>query len=496
MTRHVHESLGLSFSISCVLSLATPALSGCSDDSSADASSGESGSETASGDGDGDPAGDGDGDGDGDTSGDGDGDTSGDGDGDGDTSGDGDGDTSGDGDGDGDGDTSGDGDGDEPECVSDEDCDDADQCNGYEVCELGTCLGGSPPSCDDGVYCNGIEACDPEQGCIAGMPLELDDGVGCTADSCDEENQAILHEPDDGPCNSDECGVGTCDVQNDCQIVDNPDLVCLTGDPDPATVFDVMESTYFFSNNLCNQIWNAGSDTMLTANYNSNGYWNFAAGAGDYPAAPDNDLSKNYCRLVHMPATNTVITGLDRFPVVAADIEVGTIDPLTGALSGFQTANFSDDFNGQCNLQSASATEFLCYDGGTEIRVYATNEGSADLDYVETITLSQAPNSDCAGSCWGGTFAWDGAYFYMPFVGGSSQGDQYQVYEADGSYVDTYDAVGGGNINSTYFDWSVGRYTTHDGYGDRWGGVTYTWLDGNNPSGDSQVYGPASATHE
>jgi hypothetical protein len=47
----------------------------------------------------------------------------------------------------------------------------------------------------------------------------VDDGVDCTDDSCDEDNDEVVHVPDDGLCdNKLFCdGVETCDVLLDCQ---------------------------------------------------------------------------------------------------------------------------------------------------------------------------------------------------------------------------------------------------------------------------------------
>lgn len=54
--------------------------------------------------------------------------------------------------------------------------------------------------CDDGLFCTGSERCDatnPDanlRGCVT-TALELSDGVDCTLDGCDEDADAITHDP-------------------------------------------------------------------------------------------------------------------------------------------------------------------------------------------------------------------------------------------------------------------------------------------------------------
>lgn len=111
-------------------------------------------------------------------------------------------DVTGDGDGDGDG-AMADGDGDNvgAPCDRDEDCDDAE-------------------------FCNGQESCDPTTGCAAGVAVDIDDGVGCTDDRCDEVSDTVVHDANDGSCdNGAYCdGVESCDVNADCQPGVSPTL--------------------------------------------------------------------------------------------------------------------------------------------------------------------------------------------------------------------------------------------------------------------------------
>jgi hypothetical protein len=148
-------------------------------------------------------------------------------------------------------------------------CNDGDFCNGEESCDSDTgCVEGLPPStddsidctvdscdeendvmvhmpdnqvCDDGSFCNGAETCSPDSGCVDGQPPEEDDNVGCTIDSCDEENDVMVHTPDDGLCDDQwECnGVETCDPTLDCQDGEGEDCF-----------FDQANNKIFLANNI------------------------------------------------------------------------------------------------------------------------------------------------------------------------------------------------------------------------------------------------------
>jgi hypothetical protein len=127
-------------------------------------------------------------------------------------------------------------------------CDDAQFCNGAEICDLvQDCQPGVPPlvddkvvctddSCDeasdavvnipndsycnDGLFCTGSEVCDPVLDCQAGLPPPTYDGVGCTVDICNESSNVVEHVPDDAACDDGDPGtVDTCDPTLDCQNV-------------------------------------------------------------------------------------------------------------------------------------------------------------------------------------------------------------------------------------------------------------------------------------
>ena len=242
-----------------------------------------------------------------------------------------------------------------------------------------------------------------------------------------------------------------------------------------------------------NGIWNGPSDKIISGQFGKDGYWSHESNSGGYSIYPDNGLG-SYDRMVAMPATNRVIhTDQAQYPSDYNKIYIGSIDEDTGLLGSFSTVVFSDGYTGDCNLISSSATEFLCYDGSV-IRIYTTSVASTTLTYVKTVTLSQQPSANCNSYCFGGTFAWDGMYYYFANRGNSSSSDDYVVYDSDGAYIAMYTVSDNGGVNSTYFDWSVGRYATHSGYGNRSGGTTYSYVT-TTTSDDSLCYGPVSSAH-
>jgi hypothetical protein len=85
----------------------------------------------------------------------------------------------------------------------------------------GAVVCGTDEDCNDGVFCNGIEVCD--QGTCVGGPA-LDDGLACTLDICDEDTDTIDHVPQDSRCNDGNAcnGVEVCDVNDGCQPGDSP----------------------------------------------------------------------------------------------------------------------------------------------------------------------------------------------------------------------------------------------------------------------------------
>jgi hypothetical protein len=279
-----------------------------------------------------------------------------------------------------------------------------------------------------------------------------------------------------------------------------------TRTPDPATVFNDLERTYRY-NNCTNSIWNRQADVIVSGQScdaaTRLGYWAHGP-AATYPADPNNDLTRPYARLVQIPATDTVVftvgptddTSRGNGDSSAPNIRVGTISRTTGLISNVQTAIFSDGYTGSCRLLSSSRTQLLCYDGSATIRRYRTTIGSATLTAAGAVTLAQplAAQASCpinSGQwCMGGTFAWDGAFFYFAQFQGGNANRTYLAFTEAGALVGTFAASGTGNINGTYFDWSVGRYSTHDVFGVRSGGLQF-----GPGSGATHVFSPVSPNH-
>ena len=85
------------------------------------------------------------------------------------------------------------------------------------VCHHEPLVQGTP--CPDVLYCNGIEICNGEGSCVAGTPPYLSDHVPCTDDQCDEENDRIVHLPNNDFCQDGlYCnGAEICDTYFGCQ---------------------------------------------------------------------------------------------------------------------------------------------------------------------------------------------------------------------------------------------------------------------------------------
>lgn len=152
-------------------------------------------------------------------------------------------------------------------------CADANACNGSEVCQSGSCAGGSAPpiddgnpctadscdpatgvahapmaagtNCSDGNACNGGETCSATGQCVAGQVPAVDDGNPCTEDVCDP-TLGFTHFPvaaglscsDDNACNGDE----RCDAMGACL----PGAAPPVDDGDPCTADSCTASSGVF----------------------------------------------------------------------------------------------------------------------------------------------------------------------------------------------------------------------------------------------------------
>ena len=112
-------------------------------------------------------------------------------------------------------------------------CNDGLTCTAGDACDAEQNCVGTPDdaACDDGLYCSGVERCAPddpsrsELGCVT-TRLMIDDGLACTVDSCDEENDQIIHDESNCECESDAdceatCRVGAC-VNSACVFEPEP----------------------------------------------------------------------------------------------------------------------------------------------------------------------------------------------------------------------------------------------------------------------------------
>ncbi len=98
------------------------------------------------------------------------------------------------------------------ECINALECDDSISCTD-DSCSSGNCVNTvNDANCDNGLWCDGIESCNALLDCQAGTVPIVDDSVSCTDDSCDEVNDTIVNNPNNGNCESWEY----CDSVSDC----------------------------------------------------------------------------------------------------------------------------------------------------------------------------------------------------------------------------------------------------------------------------------------
>ena len=81
-------------------------------------------------------------------------------------------------------------------------CEDGNACTVNDSCQDGTCQGGDALNCDNGLFCDGQETCDATLGCVNGKAPNPSDGIDCTVDECSEEFKTILHNPDHTLCDN------------------------------------------------------------------------------------------------------------------------------------------------------------------------------------------------------------------------------------------------------------------------------------------------------
>ncbi|MEM5836609.1 MAG: hypothetical protein QW058_02575, partial [Candidatus Aenigmatarchaeota archaeon] len=108
-----------------------------------------------------------------------------------------------------------------PECYTDEDCDDNNECTS-EFCQNYRCIRSNLPEgtpCEaDGLFCT-VDHCDGQGNCVYLEPYDCVDVISCTIDYCDEENDRCVHQPDNSTCDDGlYCnGLEWCHPEGDCQ---------------------------------------------------------------------------------------------------------------------------------------------------------------------------------------------------------------------------------------------------------------------------------------
>ncbi len=114
------------------------------------------------------------------------------------------------------------------ECLSDADCDDGSVCTTDTCGPLNNCVHEPVPdgtACDDGKVCNGFERCEAGR-CIEGTPVNCDDGIACTSDECTEPGGVCISGINlcnhDGVCDVECESIGTC--PDDCACAATRDL--------------------------------------------------------------------------------------------------------------------------------------------------------------------------------------------------------------------------------------------------------------------------------
>ncbi|HOX45378.1 MAG TPA: hypothetical protein PK668_17410 [Myxococcota bacterium] len=111
---------------------------------------------------------------------------------------------------------------------SDELCAQGERCNAETGCEAAPACE-VDADCDDYVFCNGAETCGGGT-CQAGT-VACDDGVACTTDTCDENMNQCVNEPDDARCAADQ----VCDRDQGCILAQPCSLDSDCDDDDPCS---------------------------------------------------------------------------------------------------------------------------------------------------------------------------------------------------------------------------------------------------------------------
>lgn len=243
--------------------------------------------------------------------------------------------------------------------------------------------------------------------------------------------------------------------------------------PDPSTVFDNPDVCYVMTDADSSFIWDDVSGHILTGHEQLRGYWSFDAWTSGWPLQPTESTTEKWGKMVLVPGPRRVLV-TDRYQSSAlSDYFIADLDDQ-GVISNRQPVSLSDNFLNNCTVISNSKDDFLCLDD-TDVRHYSVPKVSNVLTFIKAVPLD-VPSENLAnleGNQKGGTFAWDGIYYYFSAGGEEDGNNEYLVFNSNGSFKSSYAISDSGNINAAYFNWSLGRYLSHDGFGARQEGVIY-----------------------
>jgi hypothetical protein len=260
-----------------------------------------------------------------------------------------------------------------------------------------------------------------------------------------------------------------------------PYVTLLDNEIDPSQVFDQIERTNCYGNNLAGGFFVETAGKIVAPNFSGGGYYLLDANDGNYEASPNESLGGKFHRMVYTPKTGRVLVSQSGYkPAWTNELLIGYLSTTTGEIAGLNVVTLDEPApEGQCQLISSTSDEFLCLAKKGEnwmVIPYLTSTKGSTVYAGEPIWLEPGPLSanQYSGGSYGGQFASDGVFFYFPAGENGQYGTTYHVFSAEsGKYAGKFDAKGNGNINSVYFDWNTGRYASHDGFGYRSGGTVY-----------------------
>jgi len=287
-------------------------------------------------------------------------------------------------------------------------CEDGNACTINDSCQDGTCQGGDDLNCDNGLFCDGKETCDTTSGCVSGKTPNPNDGIDCTLDECSEEFKTILHTPDHTLCDNNLfCdGQETCVPFQGCVKGTVPAITDLVGCTIDYCDEDNNKVVHTPDDNACdNGLFCDGQETCHLMNGCQN---------GTVPAITDLvGCTIDYCdednnEVVHTPDDNACDNGLfcDGQETCAPTSGCESGQPLqcddSDACNGLETC---DDATGcqngealDCNDNDPCTDDACQSPGGT--CVFVPNDG--------TCPGGQCVAGDCVPDCQQSWYGWAG----------------------------------------------------------------------------------------